>query len=273
MSTIPIVKNDAPTQLGGRRRKKSNGHKANCGCPICKNMKHKKRGGGEEEDTEFKMGGKKKNGHKANCGCPICVNMKHAKGTKRNKRNKRGGSKRRRKGGGDEKEEESEEVEEIEEEPEDSSSDEDEPKEDIEEDSSDEEMEEDEMNEDNIKEGGRKKKKKNGHKANCKCPICKNMKKSKRGGEDGDIENQKGDIEEGFVKGEKIVDIETKAGDDDYEEIEQIQKMEEGEGPGPYNPQAYENVGGRRRRGKTRKSRKHKSRRHRKRTRRHRRKM
>ena len=55
------------------------------------------------------------------------------------------------------------------------------------------------------------------------------------------------------------------------EEIEEIQKMEEGEGKGPYNPQAYENVGGKRRRGKTRKSRKHKSRRHRKRTRRHRR--
>ena len=265
MSTIPIVKNDAPTQLGGRRRKKSNGHKASCGCPICKNMRGSKRGGGVEEDTEFKMGGKKKNGHKANCECPICVNMKHAKGTKRNKRNKRGGSKKRR-GGRNEPEEIDEE--EFEEEFQDEAG-----EENIEEDSSDEEMEEDEMNEDNAKEGGRKKKKKNGHKANCKCPICKNMKKSKRGGEDGDIENQKGDIEEGFVKGEKIVDIETKAGDDDYEEIEKIQKMEEGEGQGPYNPQAYENVGGRRRRGKTRKSRKHKSRRHRKRTRRHRRKM
>jgi hypothetical protein len=276
MSTIPVVKNDTPTQLGGRK-KKGNGHKANCGCPICKNMRGTKRGGGEEEDTEFKMGGKKKNGHKANCGCPICVNMKHAKGTKRNRHNKRGGSKRRKRGGRDEIEEEPEEVEvelededEYEDEPEDE--DEDEAKEDIEEDS-DEEDEGNEMNEDNAKEGGRKKKKKNGHKANCKYPICKNMKKNKRGGEDGDIENQKGDIEEGFVKGEKIVDIETKAGDEDYEEIEKIQKMEEGEGPGPYNPQAYENVGGRRRKNKTRKSRKYKTRRHRKRTRRHRRKM
>ena len=276
MNTIPIVKNDTPTQLGGRK-KKGNGHKANCACPICKNMKGSKRGG-EDPEIEFNMGGKKKNGHKAKCGCPICVNMKHAKGTKRNKRNKRGGSKKRR-GGRNEPEEIDEE--EFEEEFQDEAGEENEPededeyeaKEDIEEDSSDEEMEEDEMNEDNAKEGGRKKKKKNGHKANCKCPICKNMKKSKRGGEDGDIENQKGDIEEGFVKGEKIVDIETKAGDDDYEEIEKIQKMEEGEGQGPYNPQAYENVGGRRRRGKTRKSRKHKSRRHRKRTRRHRRKM
>ena len=275
MSTIPVVKNDAPTQLGGRKKK--NGHKANCGCPICKNMKKTKRGG-EEPEIEFNMGGKKKNGHKANCGCPICINMKHAKGTKRNRHNKRGGSKRRKKGGRDEIEEEPEEVEEElenEDENEDELEDEDEnePKEDIEEDS-DEEMEENETNEDNAKEGGRKKKKKNGHKANCKCPICKNMKKTKRGGEDGDIENQKGDIEEGFVKGEKIVDVETKAGDDDYEEIEKIQKMEEGEGQGPYNPQAYENVGGKRRRGKTRKGRKshkHKSRRHRKRTRRNRR--
>ena len=83
----------------------------------------------------------------------------------------------------------------------------------------------------------------NGHKANCKCPICKNMKKSKRGGEDGDIENQKGDIEEGFVKGEKIVDIETKAGDDDYEEIEEIQKMEEGEGKGEEKEEEGEGEG------------------------------
>ena len=156
MSTIPVVKNDAPTQLGGRRRKKSNGHKANCGCPICKNMRGSKRGGGEEEDTEFKMGGKKKNGHKANCACPICVNMKHAKGTKRNKRNKRGGSKRRRRGGRNEPttppgdlpeeidEEEFEEEFEDEAGEEDGPEDEYEPKEDIEEDSSDEEMEEDE---------------------------------------------------------------------------------------------------------------------------------
>lgn len=265
MSTIPIVKNDAPTQLGGRR-KKSNGHKASCGCPICKNMKGSKRGG-EDPMIEFNMGGKKKNGHKAKCGCPICVNMKHAKGTKRNKRNKSGGSKRRRKGGGEDKdkdeldetpnkmEEEEEEI--VLNEDKDEDTDEDEEFVDV-----------DVKEKDMKKEGGRRRKKRNGHKANCKCPICKNMKKSKRGGEDGDIENQKGDIEEGFVKGEKIVDIETKAGDDDYEEIEKIQKMEQGEGQGPYNPQAYENVGGRRRRGK---SRKHKSRRHRKRTRRHRR--
>ena len=243
MNTIPIVKNDTPTQLGGRK-KKGNGHKANCACPICKNMKGSKRGG-EDPEIEFNMGGKKKNGHKAKCGCPICVNMKHAKGTKRNKRNKHGGSKRKRRGGGEDKDELDETPNKMEEKEivldEDSDSD------------SDSDSDEEFIDIDIKKEGGRRR------------------KKSKRGGEDGDIENQKGDIEEGFVKGEKIVDIETKAGDDDYEEIEKIQKMEEGQGQGPYNPQAYENVGGRRRRGKTRKSRKHKSRRHRKRTRRHRR--
>jgi hypothetical protein len=268
MSTIPIVKNDTPTQLGGRK-KKGNGHKANCCCPICKNMKKTKRGG-EDPEIEFKMGGKKKNGHKANCGCPICINMKHAKGTKRNRHNKRGGSKRKRRGGGEDEDELDESPNKMEEKEivldEDSDS-----ESDSESDSDSDEEFIDIKEKDMKKEGGRRRKKSNGHKANCKCPICKNMKKTKRGGEDGDIENQKGDIEEGFVKGEKIVDIETKAGDDDYEEIEQIQKMEEGQGKGPYNPQAYENVGGRRKRGKTRKSRKHKSRRHRKRTRRHRR--
>jgi hypothetical protein len=342
MSTIPVVKNDAPTQLGGRK-KKGNGHKANCGCPICKNMKHakgtkrnkrNKRGGSkrrrrggrnepeeideeefeeefedeageeggpedededepkedieedsDEEDEENEMnednakeGGrkkKKKNGHKANCKCPICINMKHANKSKytKNKKNKRGGTKRRRRGGGEDDEESAE-----------ASANADVSGSDASASARDAPVARAPSNpnsttpngdsSENVDTtGGRRRKKSNGHKANCKCPICKNMKKSKRGGEDGDIENQKGDIEEGFVKGEKIVDIETKAGDDDYEEIEQIQKMEEGEGPGPYNPQAYENVGGKRRRGKTRKSRKHKSRRHRKRTRRHRRKM
>jgi hypothetical protein len=69
-------------QLGGARRK--NGHKTNCTCHICENMKNKAKRGGYEEDMEKeqlkKMGGsKKKNGHKPDCGCPICKNMKHAK--------------------------------------------------------------------------------------------------------------------------------------------------------------------------------------------------
>ena len=301
MNTISIVKNEAFTQLGGRHRKK-NGHKSNCGCPICKNMKKTKRGG-EDPEIEFNMGGKKKNGHKSNCGCPICVNMKHAKGTKRNKRNKRGGSKRRRRVGGEDKDEApngmKEEEEEIvlnEDTDEDSDEDSDEEFIDIdmkEKDIKEKDMKEKNMKEDDIKEkdmkeeGGRRRKKSNGHKANCKCPICKNMKKSKRGGDDGDELDvmEKGPME--------------KADDDDYEKLDELDLMERGpdnseqevvvdkttidpliaaeEGnSNPYNPEAYENVGGRRRRNKTRKgrkSRKHKSRRHRKRTRRHRRKM
>ena len=76
-------KSSAPTaQLGGAKRK--NGHKANCSCHICENMKNKAKRGGYEEDAEKAqlklMGGsKKKNGHKPNCGCPICKNMKNAK--------------------------------------------------------------------------------------------------------------------------------------------------------------------------------------------------
>ena len=69
-------------QLGGAKRK--NGHKANCSCHICENMKNKAKRGGYQEDAEKaalkKMGGsKKKNGHKPNCGCPICKNMKNSK--------------------------------------------------------------------------------------------------------------------------------------------------------------------------------------------------
>ena len=33
------------SNLTGGKRKRGNGHKANCGCPICKNMKKGKRGG------------------------------------------------------------------------------------------------------------------------------------------------------------------------------------------------------------------------------------
>ncbi len=80
LSKIPTA------QLGGGVRKK-NGHKENCGCPICKNMKHDKKKGGytdvmEERGSSTQVaGGKKKNGHKAACKCPICKNMK--KGGKR----------------------------------------------------------------------------------------------------------------------------------------------------------------------------------------------
>lgn len=69
-------------KLGGAKKK--NGHKSNCSCHICENMKNKaKRGGYSEEiekEAEYISGGsKKKNGHRKNCQCPICKNMKNAK--------------------------------------------------------------------------------------------------------------------------------------------------------------------------------------------------
>ena len=86
-----------PANVGGGK-KKSNGHKADCGCPICKNME--KKGGYKIQALEpATIGGKKSNGHKANCGCPICVNMKHQTASKKNRRVKR--SKRTRRGGAD----------------------------------------------------------------------------------------------------------------------------------------------------------------------------
>jgi hypothetical protein len=82
MSDNDYKSSSPEAQLGGARRK--NGHKSNCACHICENMKNKAKRGGYEEDMEKeqlkKMGGsKKKNGHKPDCGCPICKNMKHAK--------------------------------------------------------------------------------------------------------------------------------------------------------------------------------------------------
>jgi hypothetical protein len=72
-------------QLGGAKIK--NGHKPNCACHICENIKNKIKRGGYEEDFEKeklkKMGGsKKKNGHKPECICTICKNMKTAKKNK-----------------------------------------------------------------------------------------------------------------------------------------------------------------------------------------------
>jgi len=55
-TTIPLGNNPEHTQLGGRR-KKQNGHKDNCKCPICINMKYakrsKKKRGGENENDEY----------------------------------------------------------------------------------------------------------------------------------------------------------------------------------------------------------------------------
>ncbi len=78
-----------PASVGGG--KKANGHKATCACPICKNMKHAKKGGSLKALTPASVGGAKKaNGHKATCKCPICINMKHQTASKKNRRVKRG---------------------------------------------------------------------------------------------------------------------------------------------------------------------------------------
>ena len=82
--------NDNDISVGG---KKSNGHKMDCKCPICKNMMYKtlkkksKKGGQGETDSDNQMleGGKKNkskksNGHKMDCKCPICKNMMKKKG-------------------------------------------------------------------------------------------------------------------------------------------------------------------------------------------------
>ena len=167
--------------MGGAKRK--NGHKSNCKCHICENMKNKAKRGGYKEDAEKaalkKMGGsKKKNGHKPSCECPICKNMKNAK-----------------KGGYND-------------------------------DDSEGEYDEMDKNDSSIT-GGKRGKKSNGHKANCKCPICKNMKKKgRKGGQEPDEENQLGDIEEGMVKGDTSVSSaslesnEVPASSNDYNDLE-----------------------------------------------------
>lgn len=199
--------------------------------------------------NEVKLGGaKRKNGHKSNCTCHICENMmKKAKRggyeeeAEKEEEKMAGGSKKKnghrsncncpicknmrnaKKGGADDDES--------------SSSD-----------------------EESVPQEGGKKKKGNGHKANCKCPICKNMRKGKskkmRGGDEPDIENQKGDIEEAGVKGDMSAnDNETKASDDEYDALDAAEKGEAGQNV----------VGGKRRTkkrhgGRTRKTRRARSR-------------
>jgi hypothetical protein len=118
------------SQIAGNK-KKSNGHKKMCTCPICKNMKNKsvKNLNIDKEDglgSNISGGKKKSNGHKKICACPICKNMKKKSLKKLNiDKEDRLGS--------------------------------------------------------NIFGG---KKKSNGHKKMCVCPICENMKK-KQGGDEG----------------------------------------------------------------------------------------
>jgi hypothetical protein len=180
-------------KLKGGSKKKSNGHKANCKCPICKNMKMKKGGSMQELRPANFVGGKKANGHKATCKCPICVNMKHQMASKKNRRVTR--SKRTRRGGANGDNNNVDNVDDVDNEeagnfapqnllgqfnnidndddvagPAEAAAvagvaDAGEPAEDA-------------------AQGGKKKRKGNGHKPNCKCPICKNMKMKKGGADD-----------------------------------------------------------------------------------------
>jgi hypothetical protein len=195
--------------IGGKRK---NGHKLNCVCHICENMKNKARRGGYEEEVEKeqekKMGGsKKKNGHRRDCMCPICRNMRNSK--------KRGGSNLNTKTKKILDEDVTEEVEgeEIME-------------------PNDEEVEEKEkeiIRSDTERKGG---KRGNGHKPNCQCPICKNMRKKKGGAIDESA--QIGDIEEGGIKAMKEATAETKkleskATDEDYDKLDAAEKGEAGD--------------------------------------------
>lgn len=82
MSDFDYKPSSPIAQLGGAKRK--NGHKINCVCHICENIKNKIKRGGYEEDIEKEKikktgGSKKKNGHKPECICTICKNMKNSK--------------------------------------------------------------------------------------------------------------------------------------------------------------------------------------------------
>jgi hypothetical protein len=188
--------------IGGKRK---NGHKSDCTCHICENMKNKAISGGYEEELEKeqekKMGGsKKKNGHRRDCNCPICKNMKNSHKLSMSKSNRKT---KKMRGGNNDNDEDME--------------------------SSDEEIDKEQI-EENISdfEGG-KKKKGNGHKSNCRCPICKNMRKKKGGAFDEEI----GDIEEAGIKASKMNETtstnESKATDRDYDALDAAEKGEAGQ--------------------------------------------
>jgi hypothetical protein len=182
----------------GGGKKKSNGHKATCKCPICKNMENKKGGGNKYLElkknstgtSSVVKGGKKSNGHKATCKCPICVNMKHQQSSKKNRRVTRG--KRTRRGGDkDDDDDDTNDTDTDTDTNDDVDVDDVNNKNNDDDDSStvDYDKDVDNINDDDTDSkkppsitGGRKKgkgkRKGNGHKPTCKCPICKNMKKS-----------------------------------------------------------------------------------------------
>jgi len=170
--------------IGGKRK---NGHKMDCTCHICQNMKNKaKRNGYEEDierDNERKMGKQKINGHKKNCDCPICRNMIHSKSKKHltgGKRKKSNGHKptcncpicknMKKKGGDPNKEDTTNKKDTTTE------------KGTTNEEGTTTEAADDDYPSNEKLLGGKSKKrrKSNGHKPACNCPICKNMKKTRK---------------------------------------------------------------------------------------------
>jgi hypothetical protein len=182
--------------VGGKRK---NGHKQNCMCHICENMKNKaKRGGYEEElekEKEKMMGGsKKKNGHRMDCNCPICKNMKNSK---RNKGSKSGRKTKKMRGGDNESDMNESDMNES-------------------------DMNEPDMNEEVMPTMGGKKKMGNGHKPGCQCPICKNMRKKKGGATDEESNmNVTSDTQ-------PTTTVEDNASDQDYDELDAAEKGEAG---------------------------------------------
>ena len=200
---------------GGKRK---NGHKSDCTCHICENMKAKAKRGGYQEDLEKEkekqMGGsKKKNGHKKDCDCPICKNMKNKKQNEVTDKKSSHGKKKsnghkidcgcpicknmkKKKGGADSEVAKDSEYDELDNIPESKSE---KSEKDVKSDESEKDVKSDESEPVVIKSetppstpvesipekiGGTKKrrgtKKSNGHKLNCGCPIYKNMKKTRR---------------------------------------------------------------------------------------------
>jgi len=184
------------------------------------------------EEVKKLGGAKRKNGHKSDCSCHICENMmkKSKRGgyeedAEKEMLKKMGGSKKKnghkptcscpicknmknsKKGG--------EEVKPYD--------------------------DEDGKNDLGITSGGTRKKrsKSNNHKAECGCPICKNMKKSgKKGGEIPDLENQMGDLEEGGIKSQyadsAVNPVVVQASDNEYDMVDKdLDSAEKGQaGPG-----------------------------------------
>ena len=190
-------------KLGGAKRK--NGHKMNCTCHICENMMKKAKRGGYEEDAEKEMIKKMGGSGKKNGHKPDC-GCPICKNMKNAKKSKKGGAE-----GMNDKPYDSEE----------------------------------DKNDLAITGGAKTKKRRgNGHKATCKCPICKNMRKktSKKGGEEPDIENQMGDLEEGGIKAQPISKdvkytdadknevVEVEADEEEYNDLDMAEKGEAGPG-------------------------------------------